>query len=441
MGAVKGFKKMFGGAIGWVKGKYEKGKAWATGKVEAGKAWVKGKAAGIKDRLTGKEPGDPEQQAGAGEPGAAPAPTGTLDSEQIDVAPDEQHTLTAEGDGRGGVQLLVHSTPQLVPDLLRYYERNVYRLPEQVTEDNVPEGGRVGEQPRERAGALIEKVQRRYDAVAGEFGRGIDAHRALHKTASGVPGPYVPDPELTGKMNKLAYDIRDLLRLFHVYGGDEFALEAGEPEDDRAQRMTARVTVLQRPKEKVLPETDGRLRGLDPDAPQTGNARAIASDPHLVQHGRKRARGVLYSGVQSEPAPEEGEEAVERDVVVRTWAIGGKPPKGSNASHTENLFRIWFDEQGEDFHSRVVAIELRSVFSMCGDCVNILEGISGKLEKRAPGAPAATKVVFWETVWGEEVRRRRDGSAKKPPAAHTTQVHVQRLGDAGWIVHGPGPSV
>ena len=55
MGAVKGFKKMFGGAVGWVKGKYEKGKQWATDKATAAKEWGAGKVRGIKDRLTGKD--------------------------------------------------------------------------------------------------------------------------------------------------------------------------------------------------------------------------------------------------------------------------------------------------------------------------------------------------------------------------------------------------
>ena len=52
MGAVKGFKKLFGGAIGWVKGKAAKGKAWAVGK-----------AKGLKQRLTGRgeEPTAAEQ--------------------------------------------------------------------------------------------------------------------------------------------------------------------------------------------------------------------------------------------------------------------------------------------------------------------------------------------------------------------------------------------
>ncbi|MDA0140715.1 phage tail protein, partial [Solirubrobacter deserti] len=43
MGAVKGAKKLFGGAMNWAKGK-----------VKAGKDWVKGKAQSVKDRLKGK---------------------------------------------------------------------------------------------------------------------------------------------------------------------------------------------------------------------------------------------------------------------------------------------------------------------------------------------------------------------------------------------------
>jgi hypothetical protein len=55
-GAVKGFKKLFGPAIAWAKGKYQKGKAFVKEKYEQGKAYVKGKVQGIKDKLTGKKP-------------------------------------------------------------------------------------------------------------------------------------------------------------------------------------------------------------------------------------------------------------------------------------------------------------------------------------------------------------------------------------------------
>ena len=46
MGAVKGFRKLFGGAIGWVKGKYEKGKALVKDKATAAKDWGAGKVKG-----------------------------------------------------------------------------------------------------------------------------------------------------------------------------------------------------------------------------------------------------------------------------------------------------------------------------------------------------------------------------------------------------------
>jgi hypothetical protein len=54
MGAVKGFQKLFGGAIGWVKDKAAKGKAWVKDKATAAKDWAAGKAGALKDKITGK---------------------------------------------------------------------------------------------------------------------------------------------------------------------------------------------------------------------------------------------------------------------------------------------------------------------------------------------------------------------------------------------------
>jgi hypothetical protein len=102
MGAVKGFKKMFGGAIGWVKDKAAKGKAWATGKIEAGKAWAVGKARGVKDRLTGKDKEDETAEA-ASEDGAGKA---------VEVPfkmHGKAHKLVAKGGP--GARLEMHSTP------------------------------------------------------------------------------------------------------------------------------------------------------------------------------------------------------------------------------------------------------------------------------------------------------------------------------------------
>ena len=50
-GAVKGFKKMFGGAIGWAKGKYEKGKQWAKGKLLGGDDSPEGKQNRLKKAM------------------------------------------------------------------------------------------------------------------------------------------------------------------------------------------------------------------------------------------------------------------------------------------------------------------------------------------------------------------------------------------------------
>ncbi len=127
LGAVKGFKKLFGGAIGWVKGKYEKGKAWATEKAEAGKAWVKGKAAGLKDRVTGR--GAAEAGVGGEEPAAdaGPAPAGQF-SEKVTMN-GADHTVEADLDGsvtmaskKGGV-----------------YEKAKHRLSVITKETPVPE--------------------------------------------------------------------------------------------------------------------------------------------------------------------------------------------------------------------------------------------------------------------------------------------------------------
>ena len=61
MGAVKGFKKLFGGAIDWVKGKYEKGKQWARTRPPPPRTGRPARPGRIKDRLTG---GSKDDEAG-----------------------------------------------------------------------------------------------------------------------------------------------------------------------------------------------------------------------------------------------------------------------------------------------------------------------------------------------------------------------------------------
>ena len=81
LGAVKTFKKMFGGAIGWAKGKYEKGAGWVKGKAEAAKGWASDKAKGIHDRVTGRgESGTPASPAASGDERTPEQKQGDLDA-------------------------------------------------------------------------------------------------------------------------------------------------------------------------------------------------------------------------------------------------------------------------------------------------------------------------------------------------------------------------
>ena len=64
LGAVKGFKKVFGGAIGWVKGKAEKGKQWATDKATAAKDVGRGQGPGDQGPLHRRRQGRRRRTAG-----------------------------------------------------------------------------------------------------------------------------------------------------------------------------------------------------------------------------------------------------------------------------------------------------------------------------------------------------------------------------------------
>ncbi|HEX5859371.1 MAG TPA: hypothetical protein VFY91_14800 [Microbacterium sp.] len=101
MGAVKGFKKMFGGAIGWVKGKYEKGKAFVKEKATAAKEWATGKA-----------------KAAVGWVGEK---LGLVKVEKPFTMAGASHTLTAEGDDDSPLEVSIASrfAGRLMPALQR----------------------------------------------------------------------------------------------------------------------------------------------------------------------------------------------------------------------------------------------------------------------------------------------------------------------------------
>ena len=91
---------MFGGAIGWAKGKLEKGKAFVKGKVEAGKAWVKGKAAAGKEWI---------KQKGAGAATWALQKLGLVEVKEDFAMQREDHTVAATGSPEGTLEVTMAS--------------------------------------------------------------------------------------------------------------------------------------------------------------------------------------------------------------------------------------------------------------------------------------------------------------------------------------------
>ncbi len=69
LGAVKTFKKMFGGAVDWAKGKAAKGAQWVKGQVDAGKEWAAGKLPGAQDHAAGQGGDQGAKTAGEAEAG------------------------------------------------------------------------------------------------------------------------------------------------------------------------------------------------------------------------------------------------------------------------------------------------------------------------------------------------------------------------------------
>ena len=432
-GAAEVYRRTLGPALAFGKAKLEAGREWAKGKVEAGKAWAGRKAEAVKARLAGRDAtreapaaAEPQPQAEAEDEQARPV---RIAEDTVEVAPDERHTVFAQLAPTGEVDVALSSAPRLVTDLVGHFEARIDGLP-LTAPARLPKGGRPGDQPRHQARAAAERIVARAGKLELDFENDYDARRALHRTASftGFAAVYEPAPSLTSRLARLGDAIQVLLRMFYAYDKPRFARVEDEP--TRGQKLTGRVWVVPGRRGEILPE--GR-RGLDPARAGGPGYDVLAPAPHLaaptrgaVREGAEQpARGVVHTPVARA-------EAVAQEVVVRSWAIGGRPARGSNASHTETQFHHWLVAQGEDFHRRITSIEIRSVLSPCGDCTTLLTGISRLLQDRPPGSRRAFMVVFWDTVYGNE-----EGDVG--PAAATFRRHVVYLGDAGWIVHGPTP--
>jgi hypothetical protein len=92
LGAVKTFKKMFGGAIGWATSKAKKGAAWVRNKAEAGKKWAAGKLPGAQEHAA-------EQAGGQGAKTAGEAEAGQSHYVKKVVMNGVEHTVEADVDG------------------------------------------------------------------------------------------------------------------------------------------------------------------------------------------------------------------------------------------------------------------------------------------------------------------------------------------------------
>jgi hypothetical protein len=434
-GAATVYRKTIGRALAFGKAKVNAGREWAKGKVDAGKALARRKAEAVKLRLS------PRQLATA-PPAEHPQPAADEDLAQpihvaedsIEVAPEDRHVVFAQLGAGGQIDIGISSTPQLVTALVAHLESRIEGLPV-AAPARPPKGGKKTDQPRSQAQAAAQRIGKLVGKLDLDFEHDFDARRALHRSMSfaGFARVYQPAPGLTSRLAKLGDSVQVLLRMFYAYDKPKFA--RGEDEPARGQKLSGRVWAAPDEKGKVLP--DAGRRGLDPLRP---GARVLAPDPHLVASthgavnvpGAERARGVLDEEKQTKKEKERKKGIKKPDVVVRSWAIGGTPDHGSNASHTETHFYHWLVAQGEDFHGRVTAIELRSGLSPCGSCTVLLEGIARLVRNRPPGSSAPTLIVFWDNVYGND-----DGDVG--PAAATFQRHVNQLGHAGWIVHGPTP--
>jgi len=432
-GAAELYRRTLGPAIAFGKAKVHSGMDWAKGKIAAGRAAAAKHIDRVKVKFTHREVADhpaaaphAEPQAPAPEHEEAPQPVRVAE-DQIDVAPDEHHTVFAQLGPTGQIYLGVTSVPQLVTDLVAHFEPRIDTLP--VTPPaRLPKGGQKNDRPRSQAEAAATRIVKQAGKLEFDFEHDYEARRALHRTASmrGFAGVYRPAPSLTARLVNLGDSVKTLLRMFYAYDKPRF--ERVEDEPATGQKLVGRVWATPGHEGAILP-AEGK-RGLHPTLAGGTGFQFLAPDPHLAPATRgavregaaEKARGIVMP-----PDP------TRREVVVRSWAIGGRPDHGSNASHTETQFYHWLVAQGDEFHERVTAIELRSVLSPCGDCTALLTGISKLVRNRPPGARLPTLVVFWDKVYGN-----KEGDTG--PAAATFQRHLVYLGDAGWIVHGPTPS-
>jgi hypothetical protein len=208
--------------------------------------------------------------------------------------------------------------------------------------------------------------------------------------------------------------------MFAVYDRPAEAQVEGAPA--RGQQLSARLV--------LRGTSDISLRGMAEVSPRTfvGPVQheyvSMTPDPRLKER-TPTSRGA----VNVDPASP-------NEVLARTWASGGNPEHSTNVSHTEEQFRRWFDAQvtaqGPVFLRRIAAIELRSGFSACSACTDVLTGMLTKIRDAQPPGARVFAAFYWDRLY--TVERRTPYSIQS-----TYRHHINDLRDAGWLLYGPMP--
>ncbi len=330
------------------------------------------------------DPGGPSARVDREEPFDVEAPSGT-----------EHHRLIMHPGPGGRAQLLVASRPVPLSQVLDYYAGRLDRLPHSGANPPVPRphGWRENDQPRMQAEASITRLRRVPDREVR------------------VDQPFVPGAR---------DDLARLLHMFAVY--DRPAQEGIEGAPAGGQQMSVRVVLRGGP--GISPQGMAEVAPRTLVGPVRQEYALMTPDPRLA--ATPSSRGVVYVDPAS---PDE--------ILARTWATGGTPQHATNTSHTEEQFRRWFDAQvaaqGPAFLARISAIELRSGFSACSACTDLLTGMLSKVRDAQPPAGRVLAAFYWDRLY--TVPRRTPSSIQS-----TYRHHIKQLRDAGWVLYGPMPA-
>jgi hypothetical protein len=215
-------------------------------------------------------------------------------------------------------------------------------------------------------------------------------------------------------------------------------------EQDVNQQMTVRITVSVPPGRTALEMEGTSPRGTGATPPRGSGYSLFNTDPSLPPESSNKPRGGVYTAGN---APNTSGATERREVITHGWAAGGPAYRKSNTGHTEMQFiRFLKDQQGEELLKRIIAIEIRSQLSPCGDCVepwrtlkrtvNAERGPVDPVDPSGPKLPKAPTTFVYTEVYEPKDKK----NIPSRSAAMTRQGHIADLRRDGWLVEGPRPT-